>query len=222
MTQSTSTPPHIELTLSVIPSRHSFSDPSPPTLSMTLLPHSSSPITLFTWNTPLHLQGCLTNNGITITDLTSSTPVPTTVLRIQRTPITRARGSSDEELYLTLEPNVPLVLKRPFGRGGVNAKPVVKPLPKSIVQQGWELNDKGEAMKIRRSTKATGVDGLEAGHVYRVGVNMEKLKGVKWTHGTKEDVLVDGRGKGAQVQDFEWEEGEVDWGIKEAEMEVVD
>lgn len=179
-------------------------------------------MTFLTWKTPLHLQNCLINNGITITDLTTSTPVPTTVFLIQRKAITRVRGSSDEDLYLTLQPGIPVTLSRPFGRGGVNGTVAVKPLPRHIVEQGWELDDKGEQRKIRRSKKATGVDGLEAGHEYLVGVNLEVLKKVKWTFGTKEDLLVEGWGKGALVQDFEWEEGKVEWSVEEAVLEVVE
>lgn len=141
---------------------------------------------------------------------------------IQRSAITRVRGSGDEDLYLTLKPEVPVTLSRPFGRGGVNGTVALKPLPKHIVQQGWELNDKGEQRKIRRSTKATGVDGLEAGHSYCVGVDLERLGRVKWAYKTKEEVLVDGWGKGAQVQDFEWEDGRVEWSVREAEVVVVD
>lgn len=115
-----------------------------------------------------------------------------------------------------------MTLSRPFGRGGVNGTVAVKPLPRHIVEQGWELDDKGEQRKIRRSKKATGVDGLEAGHEYLVGVNLEVLKKVKWTFGTKEDLLVEGWGKGALVQDFEWEEGKVEWSVEEAVLEVVE
>lgn len=189
---------------------------------MTLLSLASQPITLFTWDTPLHLQGCLSNDGITITDLTTSTAVPTSVVRIQRTPIARLRGSGDGDLYLTLLPDIPVTVSRPFGRGKADGTIVSKPLPKHIVQQGWELNDKEEQMKIRRSKKATGVDGLEAGHDYSVGVRLEMLEGVWWTFATKEEVLVDER-KGASVQDFEWEkDSKIGWSVKEAMVSVVE
>lgn len=189
---------------------------------MTLLSHASHPITLFTWNTPLHLQGCLSNNGITITDLATGTPVPTTKILVQRTPITRLHGSGDEALYLTLLPGIPVTLSRPFGRGKADGTVVSKPQPKHIVQQGWELNDQGEPMRIRRSTRATGVDGLEAGHNYSMGVRLEMLEGVWWASCTKEEVLVDER-KEASVQNFEWErERKIEWSVREAVVSVVE
>lgn len=52
------------------------------------------------------------------------------------------------------------MLSTPFGRNGSN----VKPQPKAVVQRGWELDEDGNERKIRRSTRATGVDGLEPGH----------------------------------------------------------
>ncbi|KAK5999307.1 hypothetical protein QM012_005582 [Aureobasidium pullulans] len=222
MTKSTSIPPHVESSLSISPSTHSFSFSSPPTFSMTLLSHASQPITLFTWDTPLHLQGCLSNNSITIIDLTTGTPVPTCVVRIQRKPITRLRGSGDEQLYLTLEPDISVTLTKPFGRGPANGSVVVKPLPKHLIQHGWELNGKGEQIKIRRLKRATGVDGLEAGHSYEVSVRREMLECVKWAFATKEEVLVDER-KGAAIQDFEWEgEAKIEWDVTAAVVDVID
>lgn len=49
----------------------------------------------------------------------------------------------------------------------------------------------GNELKIRRSSKGCGVDGLEGGHRYRVNVMRGSLMGVTWWWGTKEEVMVD-------------------------------
>lgn len=53
------------------------------------------------------------------------------------------------------------------------------------------LDERGNERKIRRSTSACGVDGLEEGHRYRLDVARGPLMGIWWRWGTKEDVLVD-------------------------------
>ncbi|KAI4723857.1 hypothetical protein E4T49_08426 [Aureobasidium sp. EXF-10728] len=208
----------IEISLSIDPSTHTFSSPTPPTLTMTLLSHATSPITIFVWNTALHISRALTNRGINITDLETNTSVPTTLIQVQRPAITRLRGSADENLYLEVLPGVPIQLQRAFGR---NVD--VRPLPRHIVQKGWELDDQGNERKIRRSTSATGVDGLEAGKKYRVGVNMEMLDRCKWAFATKEEVLVNRVEGRIYPEDFGWEmEGKIEWRVEEAIISVED
>ncbi|THY52477.1 hypothetical protein D6C99_04132 [Aureobasidium pullulans] len=211
--------PFIDVELSITPSTHSFTQPSPPILTMVLTSRATRPITFFTWDTPLHFNRALTNNGVTITDIATNEPVRTTRLLVQRVAINRIRGSFDEELYLTLLPNIPVTLSRPFGRGNSGT---VKPLPKSIVQKGWELDDQGNPMKIRRSQSATGVDGLEAGKEYRVGLNMELLEKCKWSFATKDEVLVDRGDKGSSPSDYTWEKGVLDFSVVETMIKVVE
>lgn len=55
------------------------------------------------------------------------------------------------------------------------------------------LDENGKEMKVRRSVYAQGVDGLEVGHRYRLDVVPEKLQGLWWRWGTKDEVLVDER-----------------------------
>ncbi|CAD0095676.1 unnamed protein product [Aureobasidium vineae] len=220
MTESAPPPsaPRIDISLSIAPSTHSFSCPTPPTLTMTLLSHATFPITIFVWDTALHISRALNNRGITITDLETNTSVPTTRILVQRAAITRIHGSYDEELYLELPPGVPVQLQRAFGR---NVD--VKPLPKHIVQKGWEIDDQGRERRIRRSTQATGVDGLEAGKEYRIGVNMETLGKCRWAFATKDEVLVNRGEGGSYPQDFDWEtERKIEWSVKEATVSVED
>ncbi|CAD0110840.1 unnamed protein product [Aureobasidium uvarum] len=206
------------MSLSINPSTHSFSSPTPPTLTMTLLSHATSPVTIFIWNTALHISRALTNRGITITDQETNDSIPTTHFLVQRVAITRIRGSYDEELYLELPPGVPVQLQRAFGR---NVD--VKPLPRHIVQKGWEIDEQGKERKIRRSMKATGVDGLEAGHSYRVGVNSETLGWCRWAFATKDEVLVNKGEGGSCPDDFDWEkERKIEWMVEEGAVSVED
>ena len=75
----------------------------------------------------------------------------------------------------------------------------MRPQPRAIVERGWELDEQGNEQKIRRSTTACGVDGLEAGHRYRVGVASGPLMGLWWKWGTKEEILVE---SGSLHRDF--------------------
>ena len=78
-------------------------------------------------------------------------------------------------------------------------------------------------MRIRRSRNATGVDGLEAGRSYRVGVNMDMLDQCRWAFATKDEVLVDRGDTECSVQDFAWEkERKIEWVIHEAMLEVTE
>ena len=74
----------------------------------------------------------------------------------------------------------------PFGRSGD-----VRPQLKTVVERGSELDKDRKEMKIRRSVYAQGMDGLEAGHRYRLDVVPESLRGLWWRWGTKAEVLVD-------------------------------
>jgi hypothetical protein len=222
MTESTT---RVELSLSISPSTHSFTNPLPPTITMTLLSYASHPITFFTWNTPLHIQHILSNNGIIITDLTTNTAVKLSRIMIQRIAIKRIKGSHDEVLFPTLEPGVPATFSRAFGRNAT-----VKPLPKEMIKNGWERDDEGNEIKIRRPSTATGVDGLEAGHSYRVGVNMELLELCKWASATRDEVLVDPDAIKSNpgvipsdVDSFPWEkERKIEWIVHEAVLDVME
>ena len=59
------------------------------------------------------------------------------------------------------------------------------------MERGWELDEHGNERKIRRSTRACGVDGLEGGHRYRLDVVRGQLMGIWWRWGMKDDVLVE-------------------------------
>lgn len=186
--------PKLSIKQSLSPTTYHFSNPTPPVISLAVESHAENPITLFTWKTPLDPASALTQGGFIITDVGNNTIIQQTSIRLQRTPISRARGSGDEKCFLTLHPHVPTTVSA-FGRGGAD----VRPQPRAVVERGWELDEQGNERKVRRSTKACGVDGLESGHRYRVDVARGELMGIWWRWGTKDDVLVD--------------EGSLDWNL---------
>ena len=176
--------PKISTILSLNHSTYHFSDETPPELSLTVTSDSEKPIILFTWHTPLWPKLALTQRQFIITDLTDNVEVTQTSVRLQRTPFTRVRGSSDELYYLEIMPGRPAVVTTSFGRGSFH------PQPKRVAERGWELDEQGNEMKIRRSVHAQGVDGLQPGHRYRLDVKAGALQGMWWRWGTKEDFLV--------------------------------
>lgn len=191
------TPPSLIITLSLHPETYTYTSPIPPTLSLQLTSHASRPLTFFTWNTPLDPPSALTQAHYAITDVTTNTPVPQAMIRLQRVPISRARGSSDENYFLTLYPSTPVITSAGFSRGDGNKGP--RPQPKEVVVKGWDVDGEGREIRVRRSTRGCGVDGLESGHTYRVDVKREAMEGIWWRWGEKEDFLV--------------EEGSLDWNL---------
>lgn len=182
----TDSEPKLSVKLSITPSTYHFSNPTAPTLSLDIQSHADKTLTLFTWATPFAPALALNRRGFVITDVANNTTVPQTSVMVQRAPFSRARDSGDEKYFLTLEPHAPITVSAVFGRGGG-----MRPQPRAIVEKGWELDEQGNERKIRRSTQGCGVDGLESGHTYRVDVARDKLMGLWWRWGTKEEILVD-------------------------------
>ncbi|MCJ1340715.1 hypothetical protein MMC09_006011 [Bachmanniomyces sp. S44760] len=198
--------PKLSIFLSLDPKTYSFNEPhisrTPPTLSLNLISHSPTPLTLFTWTTPLNPRTGLGQAQLPITDLSTIPPtaIPQSRTRIQRLPFSRARGSGDEPYFLTLYPEIPVIVSTGFTRGGADGP---RPQPRSVVERGREIDEvTGEVKEgTRRSVAGCGVDGLESGHRYRVDVDREAIEGVWWRYGTKEDVIVD---KGSRMRNL-WE-----------------
>lgn len=177
--------PTLSIVLSLSTTTHQFSDPEPPELSMTITSDSEGPLTVFTWHSILWPKLALAQHGFILTDLTSGAEVEQTFIHLQHKAFSRIRGSGDEKYYLTIDPGSPVTVSTPFGRGDS------RPQPKSVVERGLLLDENGKEMNIRRSMFAQGVDGLEVGHRYRLDVVPEKLEGLWWRWGTKNEVLVD-------------------------------
>ncbi|KAL8709741.1 MAG: hypothetical protein Q9220_005527 [cf. Caloplaca sp. 1 TL-2023] len=164
------TPPSLSLSLSLTPPIHKITSTLPPTLTLHLSSSSTtSAITLFTAQTPLHPSSALKSRLFTITDLATGAEIPQILVQINRLPFSRVRGSGDEELYLTIPPggcsvSAPFGGRRPEGEGG----------------------------------ETHGVDGLKAGRRYRLDVKEEGLRGLWWRWGGREGYLVDEGTEGAE------------------------
>jgi hypothetical protein len=210
--------PLIDIKLSMTPSSYAFTEQTPPTVTLELTSHAEMPITIATWASPLDIRRALISNGFIIIDRATGSAVPTTRLLVQRTELKRVRGTSDEHEYLTLEPHVPLTLSTGFSRNGGK----IKPQPRAVVQRGWELDEHGNERKIRRSKKATGVDGLEAGHQYLVRLNHELLERCKWTPARKEEVLVDHRGLGSSFREYPWETSSLEFRTNDTYLQILE
>jgi hypothetical protein len=210
--------PLIDVKLSITPSSYTFTEQSPPTVILELTSHANTPITIATWGSPLDIRRASISNGFIIIDRATESAVPTTRLLVQRGALQRVRGTSDEQEYLTLEPHVPLTLSTGFGRNGGK----VKPQPRAVVQRGWELDEHGNERKIRRSRKATGVDGLEPGHQYLVGLNHGLLERCKWTPARKEEVLVDHQGPGSSFRKYPWETSLLEFRTNDTYLDILE
>lgn len=200
--------PIINIELSISPPTHCFTRRSAPTVSLrlTLLPsapNSSDHITLYTEETPLDPNRALTRAGFTITDLTTQQPVKVTELRnVQRmaNPRRRVHGCFEEPYFVTLRAGEAEELSAGFGRHGF------RPHPWSVVNLGHEVDDAGNPLSARRSVSVTGVDGLDPGHEYEIGLNTEDLKKVMWAPVAKEEILLEEgyKGPGANLGDYSW------------------
>ena len=179
--------PQLSVKLSLSSTTYCYSNPTPPVLSLTVESHADRPLTIFTWRTPFHPKSGMTQGCFKITDLESDELIPQTMIRLQRSPFSRVRGDVDEQYFLTLQPHTPTVVSTGFSPGGGNSRPQ----PRAVVKRGWLLDEQGNELKIRRSTDGCGVDGLEVGHRYKVGVTRGPLMGLWWRWGTKEEFQVE-------------------------------
>ena len=191
MAASPSPTPTISLTLSVTPTSYSFTDPHPPTLSITLLSHSPSPVTLFTFFTPLDPASGLDQDAFLLTDLSSSPPlsIPQDSIRLQRLPSSRERGGGDDKYFLTLYPEPPLTVSADFATGG--GEGWRRPQPRHVVRRGRVLDEYGNLTSARSGTIGNGVNGLKSGKRYRVEVNRDMLDGIWWKWGEREEIMVE-------------------------------
>ncbi|KAI4103656.1 MAG: hypothetical protein LQ339_004186 [Xanthoria mediterranea] len=142
----------------------------------------------------------MTQDCFPIWDLTTDCAVKTTSVRINRLPLSRARGSGDEEYLLTLPPSETTTVSTRFARGNEDLRPLSKA---EAEQEREEAERSGTA---RRSIFACGVDGLEPGHRYSVSVAKGKLISFWWVWGTKDDLLVDSESREWGLDNIQAEE----------------
>ena len=203
--------PTIKVSLSLSPPTHCFTRDSAPiiTLKLSLLstPPPPSPVTLYTEKTPLDIQHALSHRGFTIRDLTTDQDVANTTFvnnaMRMATPRQRVRGCTEEPYFLTLDPSSPssfssgeatAELSHPFRRAGF------RPQPWSVVQRGHEVDAATGAARA-------GIDGLEPGHEYEVGLDVGALRDhVMWAPARSGDILLERgyRGPGPLLDDYPW------------------
>ncbi|KAL8659747.1 MAG: hypothetical protein Q9202_006962 [Teloschistes flavicans] len=173
--------PEITIYLSLSPATYRFSDATAPQLTVTAVSDSDKPFTVFSCGTVLNPPTGLTRCRFTITDLTTGIDLPQMTISPQRPhPHDRVRGSSSEKYWLTIQPGAPVILSTGFGPDYAG--------PKAKAKCIWPDDKHGN-----RVVKVWGVDGLEPGHRYRLGIPMEEIRKRvwKWRWGTKEDFLVE-------------------------------
>ncbi|KAI4231778.1 MAG: hypothetical protein L6R40_007635 [Gallowayella cf. fulva] len=207
--------PKLTVQLSLSPTTYSYSSPIPPTLRLSITSDAERPITLLTYNTPFHPASGMTQDCFSIWDLTTDSSVKTTSIRVQRMPLSRARGSADEQYLLTLPPSDTITVSTRFARGNQD----LKPLSRAEAQQKREEAERSG--KARRSLFACGVDGLEPGHRYSVSVAKGKLMSFWWVWGTKDDVLVDPESREWGLDNIQPEEAPLEIGeIAGVELDI--
>ncbi|KAI9880631.1 MAG: hypothetical protein M1830_001982 [Pleopsidium flavum] len=186
-------PPSISISFSLAPNPHSYSNPTPPTLSLTAISHASRPLTILTWHTLLYPHLALRQSAFRITDLTTGTRVAQTTVQLSRAPLQRRVGSPDEQLFLTLFPEQPVTVNTPFG---YPVEPNGPPRPE------------GHPGRMRESARGAiprsvcGVDGLVVGGEYELSV-CGGLEVWWWRWGTRKEVLEPEGSREAELGDSE-------------------
>ncbi|KAL8969418.1 MAG: hypothetical protein Q9183_002004 [Haloplaca sp. 2 TL-2023] len=207
--------PKLTVQLSLSSTNYSYSDPTPPTLHLSVTSDAERPITLLTFNHPFHPASGITHDCFPIWDLTTNSSVKTTSVRINRLPLSRARGSGDEQYFLTLPPSETTTVSTRFARGNKN----LRPLSRAEAQQKREEAERSGT--ARRSIFACGVDGLEPGHRYSISVAKERLMSFWWIWGTKDDLLVDPESREWGLHNIQAERGPLEIGeIADVEFDI--
>lgn len=121
--------------------------------------------------------------GYPIYDLSTSPPSPVEI------------GDMTGYIPVRAPPNELLVLQPgqqskeyqvTFNRGA-SCNPDFRPQPWSIVRKGRVLDQHGKETSIRRPSVVHGVDGLEAGKMYKTTMAMDKLEKIPWWWGDEKD-----------------------------------
>jgi hypothetical protein len=86
------------------------------------------------------------------------------------------------------------------------------------------MDENGNELTSRRPTQALGVEGLEPGHQYSIGLNLGSLAGCYWASVTKNEILVDDMGEGSALVDYPLgkKDSHLVYQVKEAKLNVVE
>jgi hypothetical protein len=84
-------------------------------------------------------------------------------------------------------------------------------------------DENGNRLKIRRSSDATGVDGLKPGHQYTIGLDTTKLQGLRWAPVVRDEIPVDDTTKeGSGLSDYPWKTSPpIEFHVKDAALDIL-
>ncbi|KAK0514425.1 hypothetical protein JMJ35_003042 [Cladonia borealis] len=174
--------PTISVSISITPATHSYANQEAPNLNLIITSHYSEPITIYADDlSPSLMLAC---GAFTITCLNNGCEIGQacrTHCRIP--PPTKVAVTLNEQLFHTLLPNEPITISAPFSRNRpeTGGKPLAKSDPNYVSD------------RVRASSSASGVDGLEPGNDYVLTLGDSPhvhWKTVRWwEYGTKEQVL---------------------------------
>ncbi|TXC00713.1 hypothetical protein FocTR4_00007984 [Fusarium oxysporum f. sp. cubense] len=129
MSDNTSNPPAIPMTLSINPlnfTRRSESL-STATISITATSHASEPTTIFTWHIIFNLRLAQRRKTFICTDLTTGSPLQLETTKGPKRPqFSFALSGRDDSYFITLEPNIPIAVTYGFLRSA--ALKAIEPL----------------------------------------------------------------------------------------------
>lgn len=160
--------PSLSISLSLEPPIYRTTDPTVPVLSVHATLQASRPITVCSWHTILHPRQALQQNYFEILDKSNNNVIiPQLAKKTKRPAIMRQFGTPDEQLFVTLMPQLPYTVRTPFGP------------PPTQMQDAWTQEP------------VYGVRGLKKGeYTLRVSRAVEsKCQIGWWRYGTKEENL---------------------------------
>ncbi len=173
--------PKVSLGLSLEPTTHSYSSTTAPKLILSLTSHAPRPLTIY--NDAIRPGRLVAEGKFSIFDVTSNVFVQQMKTRFcMFEPPSKVHVPLREDMFYTLYPEIPVTLETSFGRN------IRAPKPRSDPEFG-SINPR------RDDIQARGVDGLEIGHQYRLGINGGWGAIAWWEWGEKEEVINPPEGK---------------------------
>ncbi|KAF4437197.1 NCP1-NADPH-cytochrome P450 reductase [Fusarium acutatum] len=107
---------------------HRYQEDVCATISITANSHASGPITIFTWHTIFNLALAQRRKNFICTDLTTGLPLQLESTKGPKRPqFSFALGDRDEEYFITLQPEKPIITHRFFRSAGLHGDRVFKP-----------------------------------------------------------------------------------------------
>ncbi|KAF4445780.1 hypothetical protein F53441_10529 [Fusarium austroafricanum] len=117
MSDTTSNPPVLSISMSIDPPQFTRGSETPPTISITATSHASEPITIFTWHTIFNLKLAQQRKNLICIDLTTGRRIQLeTTKGPQRLQFSFALDGRDDQFFVALEPETPMTITHRFLR----------------------------------------------------------------------------------------------------------